>query len=321
MISKVIDGGFPKGLFNYVAKNDAEIIGGNMFGDTVSGLTAEFLSIADLNKYVKKPVKHHMLSFAKSDKVDSRMMENIASKYVRMMGYDYNQYFVIRHHDTDNEHLHIIINKVNYAGKSTHIPFEKKKSRETAQFLETEFNLTLTGKNRAQIRNGKKSYDRNYEELKRKRNRKGELTDKQVIEKELRKLIKRKRTWNEFKQKLKEKGIDVELNKAGNGITFELNGNKFKGSSIHRDLSFTKLSEFVDFGNSSISAEESLENREIVPESKPEEIAQSDYRENSFMEDPDGLDNNTQNDDADTEKKLRMKKLRKGKNTNRWRNL
>ena len=68
---------------------------------------------------IAKVVGHISLSFHRDDAptlTDDRMRE-LAAAYMECMGIADTQYIVARHNDTEHPHLHIIYNRVKYAGR------------------------------------------------------------------------------------------------------------------------------------------------------------------------------------------------------------
>jgi hypothetical protein len=128
MIANITKGADFGGLCRYLLHHSksAEIIGGNVGGETPQALEAEFLAFANLNQRVRKPVNHMSLGFAPEDgKIDRTRQERIAARIVEEMGYGNAQYLVVAHgrkdpgHDAqhDHDHLHIVANSVDLNGK------------------------------------------------------------------------------------------------------------------------------------------------------------------------------------------------------------
>jgi Relaxase/Mobilisation nuclease domain len=128
MIANITKGADFGGLFKYLLHHSksAEIIGGNVGGETPHALAAEFLAFANLNQRVRKPVNHMSLGFAPEDgTIDRIRQERIAARIVEEMGYGNAQYLVVAHgredpgHDAhhDHDHLHIVANSVDLNGK------------------------------------------------------------------------------------------------------------------------------------------------------------------------------------------------------------
>ena len=62
---------------------------------------------------------HIALSFKPEDKprLTDEFMAKIALEYMQMMGITDTQFIIVRHHNTDNPHCHIVYNRINNEGK------------------------------------------------------------------------------------------------------------------------------------------------------------------------------------------------------------
>lgn len=234
MVGKISSGGFAGGIFNYLEREKSEIVSTNMLGETKQELTRDFLECAELNPRVEKPVKHHVISFSPEDmkKLSPELLEDLIKDYLEDTGYSNNQYAAFIHKDSNVDHLHLVINKVDFDGLNTHPKFEKKQARKTLMKLEEKYNLTRTPA---------KSLDKSKHYEIGKKNFKGKDKEgiKSVINETLHRL--KVKTDKEFVKHIKSAGIGIKINSAGNGINFELNGKSYKASSIDRKLSFGKI--------------------------------------------------------------------------------
>ena len=41
----------------------------------------------------------------------------MAFEYMKAIGYEGNQLLVVRHHDADHPHVHLLVNRITYYGK------------------------------------------------------------------------------------------------------------------------------------------------------------------------------------------------------------
>ena len=115
-------------LVNYLLDptKSPEIIDTNLAGFDRNEMIWELNACAKQRPNCKKPVKHISLSFAPadSDLLDQTVLD-IADAVIEGLGYDDNQYLVVRHdrndpgHDRTHEHdhFHILINMINLEGK------------------------------------------------------------------------------------------------------------------------------------------------------------------------------------------------------------
>lgn len=43
-------------------------------------------------------------------------MAEIALEYMNKIGYGNTQFLIVRHHDTDHPHIHLVLNRIDYDG-------------------------------------------------------------------------------------------------------------------------------------------------------------------------------------------------------------
>jgi hypothetical protein len=127
------------------AEEQPKLIGGNMASRDSEALTREFAAVRAQRPEVEKPVQHVSLSFDIKDRLLSDAeMAQIAERYLMRNGYDLeqNQYIVVRHHDKDYQHCHIVANRVRVDGTLTkHPKWDYKHSWDQCRDLEKEFDL------------------------------------------------------------------------------------------------------------------------------------------------------------------------------------
>ncbi|RZJ93917.1 MAG: hypothetical protein EOO60_04175, partial [Hymenobacter sp.] len=195
---------------------------------------AEMISDFNLGKAVNPelgyPVWHTSLSFNPDDvaRLDSDKMRTIAEGYLQKMGLDNTQYVIVRHHDQpDNQHLHIIANRVGYDGKTIDDGRNFYRSKLALQELIAEHELTPIKGQRPELQHPE-------------RLRGTDLSRHEML------IIVNQAVAAETQRPhlltaLRAAGIGVEerFDKVGKatGISFEKDGYKFKGSELGRHLS------------------------------------------------------------------------------------
>ena len=117
MIGKLKKGSSFGGCIRYVTgKDEAKILASD---GVLLGTNAEMMQSFELqrqlNPRIKKPVGHIALSFKPEDKprLTDEFMAKIALEYMQMMGITDTQFIIVRHHNTDNPHCHIVYNRIN----------------------------------------------------------------------------------------------------------------------------------------------------------------------------------------------------------------
>lgn len=116
MIAKNIKGKSFKGCVSYVMNDTAELLKAEgVFADNIKDMIRSFAMQRSGRKEVKQPVGHIPMSFAPEDKarMTNDFMLQLAKEYMRGMEVKNTQYIIVRHHNTDNEHLHIVYNRID----------------------------------------------------------------------------------------------------------------------------------------------------------------------------------------------------------------
>lgn len=100
------------------------------------------------NSGLKSPVWHSTLSFHPHDaaRLNSAQMLEITCAWMKEMNLDKTQFIVVRHHDReDNQHVHIVANRVRTDGSTVRDGQNFLRSREANQAVEKQFGLTPGG--------------------------------------------------------------------------------------------------------------------------------------------------------------------------------
>ncbi|MBD2770632.1 relaxase/mobilization nuclease domain-containing protein [Iningainema tapete] len=144
MIGKQKKGRGFRGLLDYLeSSSGSQLIGGNMSGRNARELAREFKLSRQLNPGVERAVYHVSLSAAKSDRLDDEQWCEIADKYMEQMGFDCNQYSIIRHANTDDDHIHIVASRIRLdTALVVHDSWDYVRSEKVLRELEKEYGLT-----------------------------------------------------------------------------------------------------------------------------------------------------------------------------------
>ena len=146
MIGKLKKGSSFGGCIRYVTgKDEAKIIvsDGVLLG-TNAEMTQSFELQRQLNPRIKKPVGHIALSFKPEDKprLTDEFMANITLEYMQMMGIADTQFLIVRHHNTDNPHCHIVYNRINNDGKLISDRNDYRRNEQVTKVLKSKYGLT-----------------------------------------------------------------------------------------------------------------------------------------------------------------------------------
>ncbi len=142
MIGNITKGRGFSGALNYLLdKEKAEQIGGNMIGVTPQELATEFSITEELNDKVERPVYHASLSLPPGQRLSDEQWNEIAIQYLSRMGFTDNQYIVVRHTDTDHDHIHMLASRVKLNGRLVHDGWDYQRSQKMLRELELQYNL------------------------------------------------------------------------------------------------------------------------------------------------------------------------------------
>ena len=235
MIGKLKKGSSFAGCIRYVTgKDEAKIIAsdGVLLG-TNAEMTQSFELQRQLNPRIKKPVGHIALSFKPEDKprLTDEFMAKIALEYMQMMGITDTQFIIVRHHNTDNPHCHIVYNRINNEGKLISDRNDYRRNEQVTKALKSKYGFTYgTDKSKTNTRKLRNAERAKYE-----------------IHNAVKDALKAADSWHKFKNELAKRGVHLEFvyrDKAQpqvQGIRFCKDGYSFKGTQICREYSFGKL--------------------------------------------------------------------------------
>lgn len=255
MKAKISRGGGFRGALNYVldvgkdATGDkmAEIVGGTMITRDAAGMSREFSAVRQLRPDIKKPVWHCSLSLPPGDKLSSSKWQEVAEDFMQEMGFPADtQYTVVRHGDTDKDHVHIVASRISLSGNVWHGKFEAYEAINATQRLEQKHGLTLTpGLGSADKENQKQPRVRLTTEELSKAERQGVQPARLVVfDAIMRQLERGKQTLTDFIRGLREDGVHVvpkisSQKKVLQGLSFEHEGLVFAGGKVATGHSFT----------------------------------------------------------------------------------
>ncbi|HCG9474658.1 TPA: relaxase/mobilization nuclease domain-containing protein [Vibrio parahaemolyticus] len=258
MKAKVNRGNGFRGLANYILDSvkGAELLGGNMSGWNSRELAKEFAVCRKLRPNVKRPAWHVSLALPAGENIDNSTWCNVAQRFLEEMGVDINmhQYFLGKHSDTNNEHIHIGLNRIGFNGELYHGRNDVMLAIQATHKLEKEFGLQLTPtfKERKQ----EKSLTSNEIQM---AARTGEVPARAALQNILNEALTDKLDVFAFIERCEAAGATVIPNVAStgrlNGFAFEYQGIKFKGSDLGAKYTYKNLKEVVIYEQDRQSAE------------------------------------------------------------------
>lgn len=215
------------------------LIGGNMTGRTARELASEFEIFREQRPEIGKPVHHISLSAARGEQLTIEQWNEIAEKYVQRMGFGDSPYVVIRHIDTEHDHVHIVPSRVDAHGKVVSDFQSKARAEEFVREIEEEYDLVRVKRSRDIERAAPKRGELERFE------RTGEVSTRMKLQGHVDYALKEKATATEFVEKLNR--VDVEVipyfrnAEQVTGISFRLGRQIMKGSDLGRGYSWPGL--------------------------------------------------------------------------------
>jgi hypothetical protein len=176
---------------------------------------------------------HIIISFRAGEHPSDQALKEIEEKVCAGLGYAEHQRISAVHHDTDNLHIHVAINKIHPERLTIHTPyFDHLKFGPLCERLEIEYGLE---RDNHQVR--KTSSEARAADME---NMAGIESLLGWIKRECLPELRQANSWSEFNQVLTTNGLEIQ--KRGNGfIVTDKNGTAVKASSIARELSKDKL--------------------------------------------------------------------------------
>ena len=135
------------------------------------------------------------------------------------------QFIIVRHHNTDNPHCHIVYNRINNEGKLISDRNDYRRNEQVTKALKSKYGFTY-GKDKSNTNTRKL---RNAERA------------KYEIHNAIKDALKVADNWQKFKSELEKRGVHLELvykdkeRTKVQGIRFCKDGYSFKGTQISRD--------------------------------------------------------------------------------------
>jgi hypothetical protein len=245
MIGKQIKGTGFRGCLNYVlGKKDAALIGGTMCGQTPEELAAEFAIARQLRPNLKVAVFHASLSVASTEKLENSEKNDqrwltIAANYMKAMNFDNSQYAVVKHSDTDHDHVHIVASRIRLDGGVVDDSWDYYRSQETIRQLEQNYNLETVTPSWETDKRAPTTGE--YRQLK----SKGDKSVRVQLQDLIDEVTQDNPSMPEFVERLQQQGVEVQVGLTRNGfskgISYNLDGVALSGTQLGKAYTFSGL--------------------------------------------------------------------------------
>ncbi|NDV94289.1 hypothetical protein D0T84_05060 [Dysgonomonas sp. 521] len=233
MIAKNIKGKSFKGCVSYVMNDTATLLEAEgVFTDNTKNIIRSFAMQRSGRKEIKQPVGHIPISFSPEDRarMTNDFMLRLAKEYMEEMGIKNTQYIIVRHHNADNDHLHIVYNRIDNDLKLISVNHDYKRNIKVCKKLKDKYDLTY-GKGKEKVKREKLD---NPDKV------------KYYIHDAIKSVLHNCKNPADLRFALQKFGIEIEYKhrKTTNeieGVSFRYNNISFKGSQIDRKFSFGNL--------------------------------------------------------------------------------
>ena len=219
-----------------------EIVGGNMAGINKRMLVQEFALVRRLRPDAVRPVWHCSLALPKGEKLSSSAWKSVCKNFMKKMGFsEFSPYVVVRHSDTEYDHVHIIASRISFDSKLWVGHWDVRTAIEAAQAIEKEHGLTIT-KGFTSERAQKKKLTTAEVQIAQKT---GEEPPRVRLQRWIDEVVLKRPGALKFAELLRDRGVTVRANIAStgtmNGFSFSVDGIAFKGSNLGKSYTWAGL--------------------------------------------------------------------------------
>ena len=116
---KISRGSGFRGCLEYLCEQGkAQIIGGNMAGQTARALAAEFGISRSMRLEVEKPVWHNALRLPAGEEISPEKWREIGEEYMKKMGFsERHQRVIFLENLPEGHHIHILASRISLDGE------------------------------------------------------------------------------------------------------------------------------------------------------------------------------------------------------------
>lgn len=204
-----------------VFKNRAEVLMYNKCYGNTKELVQQFNEVRMLNQKVSKPILHITLSLAPGENLAKDKLMEMCEHCAKEMGFKNNQFIAVSHRDTTHQHLHLVVNRIGFDGRTVSDSNNYQKIANYCRQMELKYDLKQVLNPRRYLPGDQRSLPR-YDQR------------KEQLREHIKEALKGCRNFFEFEQKMKAKGYEITK---GRGISFtDEKKVKIKGSEVNYSL-------------------------------------------------------------------------------------
>lgn len=290
------------GLMKYLTNTQGnmarvgDIAMSNLVSEDIRMACIEATAIQKMNTRAKSDKTLHLvMSFPSGEKPTSEVLKKCEAQVVKELGMDDYQRISVVHGDTDNLHVHIVINKIHPKTHNIYEPYQSYKKLAKASIqCEEQFGL---------IRDNHEFVRANVENrIEKIEIHKGEEALCSAI-RTLGARLNKAGTWKEFHEILSENKYGVKI-RANGLVFFDYQGNHVKASTVDRNFSKKKLEEkFGEF----IPIENIKNAQDKTDQNEQTEKADEIHEDTNYQNEKTESDNNHHENQKQTNRKAAKK--------------
>ena len=234
-------------------KNPTEKIahagGRNFLTDTHVGQKVEMIALARRSVHSRMPVTHWVFSWHEGEQPGRDQVEELVDVFLERMGLQGHQVIYGLHHDTENYHLHLAVNRMNQkTGKVVrpHSGFDKREAHKILAIIEHRQGWASERRSMYTVlENGELARRRMEQEIKPQpaaqefENATGEKSAQRIAQERGHNIMRNALSWAELHEKLAAVGLRFE--RKGSGAIVWVGETAVKASSVDRAFSMKKL--------------------------------------------------------------------------------
>lgn len=268
----------------------------NIVSEDVRMACIEATAVQKMNTRAKSDKTLHLvMSFPSGEKPTSEVLKKCEAQVVKELGMDDYQRISVVHGDTDNLHVHIVINKIHPKTHNIYEPYQSYKKLAKASIqCEEQFGL---------IRDNHEFVRANVENrIEKIEIHKGEEALCSAI-RTLGSRLSKAESWKEFHEILSENKYGVKI-RANGLVFFDYKGNHVKASTVDRNFSKKKLEEkFGEF----IPIENIKNAQDKTDQNEQTEKADEIHEDTNYQNEKTESDNNHHENQKQTNRKAAKK--------------
>jgi hypothetical protein len=100
-------------------KKRAEVLLYNKCFGNKQELIEQFKDVRKLNPKQSNPVWHLIFSMADGERISQKLLIQLVLDCAQELGFTENQFLAVEHKDTAHQHIHIVVNRIGFSGKTT----------------------------------------------------------------------------------------------------------------------------------------------------------------------------------------------------------